>query len=139
MPTEENKAYIRNFLDKLYNKGSLATADECIASPLLRSAMKRTVQTLRDIFPDLCLSVEELIAEGDQVVARCTIGGTINQKFLGLTLVNRSVEIDYLAIYHLKEDRIKSFWFQRDALGILRQIGLFGAALVFLKFGKRMS
>lgn len=138
MLIEENKAFVQKFLDELYNKGNLALADEVVAPSLLRGAMKNAVVTLRTILPDLRLAVEELISEEDKIVARCTMSGTYSRRWLGSNLVSRSIEVSYIGIYRVNDNQVKAFWFLRDELSLLRQLGLLGALLVFAEFGKRL-
>ena len=139
MPLEESKSFVSNFLDELYNKGNLAFADEVIAPPLLRGAMKRAVETLREIFSDFCLTIEELVAEEDRVTARCIMRGTYKHNLFGMTLLNRSIEVDYIGIYRLSDNQIKAFWFLRDELSLVRQLGPLGTILLLVKFGKRLT
>jgi predicted ester cyclase len=139
MSLEQSKSFVSSFLDELYNKGNLALADEVIAPPLLRGAIKRAVQTLREIFSDFRLTIEELIAEEDKVTARCIMRGTYKRNLFGMTIVNRSIEVDYIGIYRLSNNQIKAFWFLRDELSLVRQLGLVGAALLLVKFGKRLT
>jgi predicted ester cyclase len=84
MPPEENKTFIRQFLEAVWNQGNLAVADEVIASPILRGAMKHAILLFRTLFPDLRFTVEDLIAEADQVVARCSLQGTFTRRWLVL-------------------------------------------------------
>ncbi|HXD09744.1 MAG TPA: ester cyclase [Anaerolineales bacterium] len=137
MSLEQSKSFVSNFLDELYNKGNLALADQVIAPPLLRGAIKRAVQTLREIFSDFHLTIEELIAEEDKVTARCMMRGTYKRNLFGITIVNRSVEVDYIGIYRLGDNQLKAFWFLRDELSLVRQLGLLGTMLLLVKFGKR--
>ena len=139
MSLEQSKSFVSNFLDELYNKGNLALADEAIAPPLLRGSIKRAVETLREIFSDFRLTIEELIAEEDKVTARCIMRGTYQLTLFGMAVVNRSIEVDYIGIYHLNGNQIKTFWFLRDELTLVRQLGLLGTVLLLAKFRKRLT
>ena len=139
MSLEQSKSFISNFLDELYNKGNLDLADEVIAPPLLRGAIKRAVETLREIFSDFRLAIEELIAEEDKVTARCIMRGTYKRNLFGMTIANRSIEVDYIGIYRLSDNQIKAFWFLRDELSLIRQLGFLGTILLLVKFGKRLT
>ncbi len=64
---------MRRFLDELYNRGNVAVADHVCLNP---AAMRDHVAWLQREMPDLRLSVDDQIAEGDKVVTRWTVRGT---------------------------------------------------------------
>jgi predicted ester cyclase len=68
----DNKAVVRRFLDELYNRGNVDVADEVCLDP---GAMRDHIVWLRGEMPDLRLSVDDQIAEGDKVVTRWTVHG----------------------------------------------------------------
>ena len=85
MSTEENKAIVRRWSEELFNQGNLVVADEIVAPTYRRhdpgdpfavegpEGVKRLVSMLRAQVPDLHISVEDVIAEGDKVVTRYTV------------------------------------------------------------------
>src|SRR5690242_7291110 len=81
MSTEENKATVRRLTEEGWNQGNLAVFDELNApifiyhdpgAPDVRTIedYKRWVTENRSVFPDLHFTIEDLIAEGDQLVGR---------------------------------------------------------------------
>ncbi|HSA79989.1 MAG TPA: ester cyclase, partial [Geminicoccaceae bacterium] len=84
--SERNKAQVRRVIEEIYNRGDLAVVDELAASDLVihassqdirgRDGAKQYVAALRAGFPDLHLTVEDQVAEGDMVVTRWTARGT---------------------------------------------------------------
>jgi steroid delta-isomerase-like uncharacterized protein len=88
MGVEENKALARRFLEEAFNEGNLGVADEIFASdyvlhdPVIPEeisgpeGIKGFVQMYRSAFPDTHITVENQIAEGDEVVTRWTGRGT---------------------------------------------------------------
>jgi steroid delta-isomerase-like uncharacterized protein len=93
MSTEENKAMCRRVIDELINKGNLAVADEVMASnyvyhfPMYEvkgpEGFKELIGMMRNAFPDLNATIDELIAEGDTVAARFTLRGTFKGEMMG--------------------------------------------------------
>src|SRR5919109_2687113 len=95
MMSEENKAVVRRWADEVVNQGKLDLVDELFAEdfnwvmpfnpePLHGpEAMKQTVTTFRTAFPDLRIEIEELVAEGDKVVAKYTASGTNDGEMMG--------------------------------------------------------
>ncbi len=88
MPTEEeNKAIFRRYIEEVFNQGNLEIAEEIFdryiahqpdGSTLERGPedVKRFIGEFRSAFPDLRISIDEQIAEGDKVVNRITFRGT---------------------------------------------------------------
>jgi predicted ester cyclase len=93
---EENKAIFRRDVEEVPNQGNLDVADEIFdryvshqsdGSTLERGPedVKRFTEEFRSAFPDLHISIEEQIAEGDKVVHRITIQGTHQRVFRDMT------------------------------------------------------
>jgi predicted ester cyclase len=139
MPLTQNKLFIHKFLDDLYNNRDLTVADNVIASPILRGSIKRASQLPRETFTDFRLVVEELIEEEDKIVARCVMHGTFKRIFLGSTLVNRSIDVDIIGIFHINDQKIKGLWYLRDEIGLFKQLGPLGVILLLFKIGKRST
>src|SRR3712207_9404915 len=96
MPAKENKALARRFMDEVYNKGNVDFVDEVVASNLVVhdptspegmssgvESAKQFVEVYRKAFPDIQMTVEDLIAEGDKVVTRWTARGTHQGELMG--------------------------------------------------------
>src|SRR5438876_193932 len=95
MSTEVNKASMRRFYDEVFNKKIRAAIDEFIdphqvdhaappGTPGGLEGARQTVTMYLTAFPDLYFTVEDLIAEGDKVVARLTTRGTQQGVFMGI-------------------------------------------------------
>lgn len=87
MTTEENKAIVNRVWQEILNEGKLDLVDELIDADYVYQApggyeikgiegMKRLAGGFRKSFPDLNITVDDLIAEGDKVVSRFTMRGT---------------------------------------------------------------
>lgn len=133
MSLDENKEVVRRLDDEAYNKGNLAIADLLIspqyvnhrnASGELRGPelIKRGATSLRAAFPDLCLTSEELIAEGDRVVHRFTLHGTHIGTFLSITATQRVFTIEGIAINRVVGGQIIESWSSVSVDDILRQL-----------------
>jgi predicted ester cyclase len=76
-------------------------------------------------FPDLHLSTEELIAEGDQVVARFTLSGTNTGDYRGLPApTQQHFESEAIAILRVAAGRVVEIRGTADRLGMLTQLGI---------------
>ena len=94
--SEENKEKARRFLEEAFNEGNLGVVDETFASeyvlhdPTLpdeirgpEGGVKRFVQMYRSAYPNTDMTVEDQIAEGDEVVTRWTGRGTHQGELMG--------------------------------------------------------
>ncbi len=83
---EELKDIVEQFCDQVWNKGELAAANEylaanCVCNDRLtpargREGLKRHMMKLRSAFPDLRLTIEDMVAEDDKVATRWSLHGT---------------------------------------------------------------
>src|SRR6266568_843369 len=134
MSTEANKASVRRFYDEVFNKKNRAAIDEFIdlshvdhaAPPGTPGGLKGVKQTLTmylTAFPDLHFTVEDLIAEGDKVVARLTTRGTQQGVFMGIPPTGKQVTVTAIDINRIVGDKSVEHWLNMDTLGLLHQLG----------------
>ena len=137
MSTEENKAIVRRIYEELWNTRNLEVADEVISAdgyvnydtgltpvPGGPEDFKGVVQMVTAAFPDNRHAVEELIAEGDTVVARVTLTGTNEGEFMGMPPTGKRIEVNEIHIYRLLEGKIVEHRVGRDDMGAMRQLGV---------------
>lgn len=134
--SEENKAIVRRSFDELFSQGDLDVADAVIAAdyvghdPALPQPMhgplefKRFVTMYRTAFPDLTLTVEEQIAEGDRVVTRFTARGTNRGALMGIPPTGRRVTITGISIDRMVDGKSAESWTNYDLLGLMQQLGI---------------
>ena len=131
--TEENKATIRRYYDDLWNAWNLEAAADLISPDIeFRGSLGITVQgidgfkgyvaTVRSAFPDFHNHVEDLIAEGNKVVARLTYRGTHLGEIFGLAPTGRPMEYPGIAIFGIGDGKIYEGWVMGDAWCLYQQI-----------------
>lgn len=86
-------------------------------------AFKREVERLRAAFPDLSVTEEDTVAEGDRVASRITFRGTHEGEFLGRKPTGTTVEFEAIAINRFVDGEIVEAWVQTDVMGLLAQLG----------------
>jgi predicted ester cyclase len=83
LSSEENKAKTRRFMEEVLNKGNMQVVDELIAPNFVEhdpfpgqapgvEGLKQAMVALRQAFPDLHVTVDEMLSDGDKVVIRST-------------------------------------------------------------------
>lgn len=134
--TEANKQLVRREVTEAWNEGNLDVVDELFAAdcvdhvPLLpeeirgREGHKQMIQAFRATFPDLEMSIDELVAEGDTVAFRFSLRGTHDGDFMGIEATGNAVELTGSVFARVDDGRIAEAWAQYDALGLLRQLEL---------------
>jgi steroid delta-isomerase-like uncharacterized protein len=136
--TAENKRLVQRWFDEVWNKGRAEAIDEMFAEdgvahglsddaehPLRRAAgFKPFHETFRGAFPDIQVIVEDMIAEGDKVAARCTVRGKHEGEQLGIAASHAPVNFTGVAIVRIRDGKIVEAWNNFDFLKMNRQIGL---------------
>lgn len=88
------------------------------------AAIERGIQWAKWMFPDLYVSVDDLVAEGDKVVARLKWRGTVSQDFNGIPANHQTIEWTGIAINRFENGKIVERWFNSDELGMMRGMGM---------------
>ncbi len=134
MSVEENKTIVRRYFEGAYQGDSIV--DEVLAhdyvghfppNPDVRGqeAVKQFNRQTRTAFPDLQLTLDELIAEGDKVVVRWTMRGThLGEMRGGIAPTGKPFTITGTTTNRLAGGKIAEAWGNIDTLGLLLQLGL---------------
>lgn len=131
----ENKAIVLRSLEELYNKGNVDLADEFYAAEYVWhnvsgpdihgfEGMKEHVAIVRNAFPDIHITADDMIGEGDKVVTRWTIVGTHKGDFAGIPPTGVQVTFTGILISRLEGGKIVEEWENSDVLGLLQQLGV---------------
>ncbi|MGH8604627.1 MAG: ester cyclase [Gammaproteobacteria bacterium] len=134
--SNENKAIIYRLIDEVWNQRKLDTLDEIVApdavihSPTVPDlnrgpeGAKQYVRLFWDAFPDLQVTTDDIVAEGDKVALRWSAYGTHKGKLLSIAPTGKSMRITGQAIYSIVAGKIEEDWINADTLGMLQQLGI---------------
>ncbi|MFD0360268.1 ester cyclase [Nocardia sp. GCM10030253] len=89
-----------------------------------REAFKQVWAMLLRAFPDVHVTVEDLIAEGDKVVSRSVVTGTHKGEFMGLAPTGKSVTYNEIFIVRFVKGRIAEAWGVVDIFSLRQQLGV---------------
>ena len=89
---------------------------------------KQFVSTFFEAFPDLNVTVEDEIAEGDKVVTSWTIRGTHQGELMGIAPTEKQIELKGITIHRIEEGKIAEEWERYDNLGMMQQLGVVAEA-----------
>jgi steroid delta-isomerase-like uncharacterized protein len=90
-------------------------------------ALKEVFARLLRAFPDLHITVEDVIAEGDKIVSRNTVTGTHQGEYMGRPPTGRSITYNEIFIFRFAGGRIAETWGVVDVLAQMRQLGMLPA------------
>ena len=122
MSAEENKALVRREQEELWSHtGNLDAAEELFV-PDYAEAAKQVAADFRRGFPDVVSTIEDLIAEGDKVVARWRSRATHQGEYMGIAPSGNEVEFTGISFYRVEGGKIVQSWNIEDQLGLMRQI-----------------
>ena len=135
MSTEENKALLRRSVEEVFSaQGDLDVADEIYApnyvghNPLdpedVRGpeGAKEQARMYRSAFPDVRLSIEEQVAEGDRVVTRWIGSGTHQGEMMGIAPTGNQIRVDGITISRIQDGKVVEDWELFNALGLMQQL-----------------
>jgi predicted ester cyclase len=130
---EESKALVRRYYDVI-NSGDFNGLDEIVSSRYQHhvpgllpgvQAFKQVLSMYRHGFPDLVNTIEDLIVEGDKIVARVGIQGSHQGIFLGHPPTQKPFKAVGIDIFHIAGGKIAERWGLFDTMAMLQQLGLY--------------
>jgi steroid delta-isomerase-like uncharacterized protein len=138
---EANANASRRILEELFGGGNYGIADELIAAdavghdPALPEpvtgpeGLKEAARGYRSAFPDLTMTVDAVIAEGDMVAIRWTARGTHKGDLFGIVPTGREATVTGITIDRHAGGKIAESWTNWDTLGLLQQLGAVPSAM----------
>ena len=89
------------------------------------AGVKPLLARLTTTFPDLHLTIKDMLQDGDKVIVRAEMAGTQREAFLGFPTKNRTMTIQVVDIHEFKDGKIVRTWHTEDWMTGLRQLGVF--------------
>jgi steroid delta-isomerase-like uncharacterized protein len=130
---EKNKAVARTAVEEVLGRGKVEHYDTLYSPDYVshnsareadRDADRRATQGWHRAFPDLRLSIDKIIAEGDLVAVRFIAEGTNTGSANGLPATGKKVRIPGMTIFRIVDGKIVEEWASFDQLDFMRQLGL---------------
>ncbi len=151
MSIEENEALAFRFFQEVSNEGNLDLLDEILSpdfvdhnplpdAPPGPEGAKQFVAMMHTAFPDMHVTIEDIIATEDKVVVRVTAGGThkgfLGQKSNGMADLGLPGEPTgkyatwtEIHIGRIANGKVVEHWYNVDVLGMVVQLGLIPSAV----------
>jgi steroid delta-isomerase-like uncharacterized protein len=131
---EQLKLLAKRFYEEVLNHGDLAVIDELIADefveheelpgiPSNREGIRAWATLMRNAFPDLVVSINQMVASGDEVWVHMTMKGTHSGPFMDIPPTGRKVEISGIDRVRVRNGKAVEHWGVTDNLTLLQQLG----------------
>lgn len=116
--TDDHKAIVRRFADEVVNRGNVDVVDELVHEDVVvyfalapepvrgRDGLKAAVRSNREQLTDFQETIDEIVAEGDQLVALVTVKGTSTGTSVAPDAARRKVTLTVVSLVRFKEGRI---------------------------------
>lgn len=135
MSAEKNKAAVRRWVEQGFNQHNLDEFDVYFSPDLVNHELapnmpqglegtKLLASTFFAAYPDIQVTVEDLLAEGDQVVLRWSARGTHTGELMGIPPTGKEVTITGIAIDRFEDGQSVEHWEIFDQLGMMQQLGV---------------
>ena len=130
MTPEEHKMIVRRFFEEAWNRQNLDVVDDIFAPTVIfngqsisREALKQALASRRLAFPDIQVTVDDQVAEGEKVSTRRTWQATHQGPYRGVAPTGKHVKWTQISIVRFSEGRIVEDCAVADELSILQQLG----------------
>ena len=136
MSVEDNKALMRRLYQEVINEGNIDLTDEFFSEDFVEhehfpglptegpEAPKAAFAMFRAAFPDLQITPDDMIGEGDKVAVRATISGTHKGEFMGIPPTNKSFKAELLDIIEFHDGKATEHWGLTDQGAMMEQLGI---------------
>ncbi|HLZ57724.1 MAG TPA: ester cyclase [Ktedonosporobacter sp.] len=135
MSIEDNKQAVRSFIEEVFNaepqSAQKFAAQDYVAhdpSGKVMQGMAHNMAGFRSAFPDLHVTITQLLGEGDLVAAQWTASGTHQQPMTHLTVefarpaTGKSATVTGISLFRFEGDKIAEMWNHWDTHHLLGQI-----------------
>jgi steroid delta-isomerase-like uncharacterized protein len=134
MTHADNRAIVRRFIEEIFVEGRKATVDELLADDFVahtwpsptgnpKTDLKAAIDRAAAGLSDPRFTIDDLIAEGDQVAARLTTAATQTGEFMGMPPSNKRYEIEEIHWFRVRDGKVVEHWHQMDQMGMMKQLG----------------
>jgi steroid delta-isomerase-like uncharacterized protein len=133
MADDRNNDLVHSYMDEVWHKGNPDAVEEFLddnyvrhvsptSPPIGRQDQIDRLKGFRSAFPDIKITVEDVVASGDRVAFRSTMRGTHQGEFLGVAAAGTQVEVHLLDLWRISEGRVIEQWGGPDIFDLLRQL-----------------
>lgn len=119
---EQSKELVRRYYDTVINGRDLDAVADFFADERIVESVRRGCFSYFQSFPDMHVSLDELIAEGDSVFLRSLLTGTHDGEYKGIPATGRNVAAETAEVFRIADGRFVGYWCLANVSGLIRQI-----------------
>ena len=137
MGIAENKDVVRRMVDECVNTHHADLLDRFVAADVRvhpgtpgtapdtegLDGVRKSFHRFRTTFPDLHVTLDDVLAEGDRVAARWTGSGTHSGELAGIAPTGTTVTWGGTDVYRIADGKVAEWWRNDDMLWLLHQLG----------------
>ena len=136
MSVEKNKAVIRRYIEIGWSTGDMDAVADAIAPDYRRDQpnmamavnsekeLEQLIGMYRAGIPDLDISVQHIVAEGDWVATRVLCRGTHTGELAGIPPAGKSLDFTASDFFRMADGKVVESWHNVDDFGLLQQLGI---------------
>jgi steroid delta-isomerase-like uncharacterized protein len=130
MSTEENKMLVRRHYEEVLTAKKIEVVNELYTPSISlgsgavieREQFKAVAGMMHAAFPDVTVTIQDQIAEGDKVVTRWTAQATHQGDFMGIAPTGKQVTVKAIHIHQIVDGKIAALWEEFDMFGLMQQL-----------------
>ena len=140
MSSEQQKAVVRRFVAEMLNGQNLAIAEELFTAGFVDhdaddpagrisgvDGARAEVGVFLTAFPDMHVTTDQVISEGDTVIYRGSVSGTHTGDFFGIPPSGKAMSVWVWQAFRFEGEKIAEAWLHIDRLSLLQQLGVIPA------------
>lgn len=129
--SDDPAAVFRRIAEEIINANDPDAIDRLVAEDYVdhtggdesnRDGYRETVLAVREVFPDLHMTVHDTIVQGDKVAARFSVTATHRGEFMGIPATDRKVSWDGIGIIRVVDGKMAERWNVSDMMGLYEQV-----------------
>lgn len=120
--SEQLKDVVRDYYVRVINGRDLEAVDEFFVDERIVEGVKNGCFRYFEAFPDMHVSLDELIAEGDRVFLRSTLTGTHDGEYKGIPATGRHVATECAEVFRVADGKFAGYWCMTNVAGLMRQL-----------------
>jgi len=130
---EKNKDFIQVYTEDYWNKHNIDTFEKYFTADFIvhfaegdmnGEQYKGLCQETFAAFPDLHVTTDDLLAEGEKVVKIWTANSTHKGAFMGIPATGKPIVVKGIEMFRIADGKIAELWASMDNLGMLQQLGV---------------
>jgi steroid delta-isomerase-like uncharacterized protein len=120
--SKQNKDLVRRYYDHVLNGGDLDAVVDYFADERTAAGVRKGCFFFFQAFPDLHVSLDEFVAEGDRVFLRSTMTGTHDGEFQGIPATGRHIAAESAEVFRIADGKFVGYWCMVNVAGLMHQL-----------------